>query len=106
MSIKNSYDSRDDALISERLSLSLDKLFAWTKSWQLKLAVDKCAVLHVGSKNPRSMYFLGGSVLRTCSNYKDLGLIIDEKLSFKAQYNAVITKAYQRANINWILKRY
>jgi ribonucleases P/MRP protein subunit RPP40 len=81
------------------LSLALDNIFNWIETWQLKLSLEKCAVLHLGHNNPRNKYYIGNHLLSVCSNYKDLGFIIDDKLNFKNHYDTIITKGYRMSNL-------
>ena len=81
------------------LSLALDSVFAWLATWQLKLSIEKCAVLHIGKNNPRFDYMLDKVLLTKCSSYKDLGVLVDEKLSFKLHIKGIIAKAYSRLNL-------
>ena len=84
---------------SNKLSLALTNIFDWLRSWQLKLSYEKCAVLHLGSRNPRNDYYIGNTIVSRCGSYRDLGIIVDEKLNFREHCNSIIRKAYQRINI-------
>lgn len=81
------------------LKVALDRLYAWINTWQLRLAVEKCGVLHIGSNNPKKNYYIGGSQIAKCRTYRDLGIIMDDKLKFHQQVNTICTKAYQRINL-------
>lgn len=59
----------------------LDRLQIWADTWQMKFNVAKCKVLHVGNKNIRQEYFLGGLKLECSSQEKDLGVIVDQTLT-------------------------
>ena len=47
--------------------------------------VDKCKVMHIGPKNNKVKYELLGKQLATCSEEKDLGVIITDDLKFSKQ---------------------
>ena len=43
----------------------LKKLFQWSEDWQMLFNVDKCIVLHMGSRNQRGRYEMGGKELNS-----------------------------------------
>ena len=47
----------------------------------MKSNTTKCNVLHVGNKNIRQGYFMGGKTLESAQVEKDLGVIVDQSLS-------------------------
>ena len=55
---------------------------------------DKCHALHVGRTNARYQYSMGGTVLESVSQEKDVGIIISENLKPSLQ----CAKAAQKAN--------
>lgn len=73
---------------STMLQTGCDRLFQWSSKWQLRLNIEECKVLIVGSKSTTDFtYYLGNtgdrSVLDKTSSIKDLGVIIDCKLKFQ-----------------------
>ena len=38
------------------MQADLDQLVEWADKWQMQFNVSKCKVMHVGQKNPRSLY--------------------------------------------------
>ena len=87
-------NSQEDA---KRLQTTVDNMHKWTKSWLLKFNEAKCNVLHLGDKNPRHEYFIGDASNRTKLNVtnleKDLGVHIDESLSFDQHIDKITKKA-------------
>ena len=85
---------QDDSLQSD-----LNALVQWTHSNQMSFNTDKCKVMHMGKKNPFKEYTMvdkyGESEVLECTDVeKDLGVHIDDKLSF----NEHITKQVNKAN--------
>ena len=56
----------------------LDRIQKWAETWQIKFNIAKCKVLHVGNKNIRQDYFMGGIKLECAQVEKDLGVMVDE----------------------------
>ena len=81
------------------MEIDLHNLEKWLKQWQLPFNVKKCKVMHVGSKNPNREYKLNDMFLDTSDHEKDLVVIIDDKLKFRAQAAAAIKKANQTLGI-------
>ena len=58
----------------------LDNLWEWSERWLMKFNVAKCHVLHLGHKNPRYEYTMGGQSLGETSCEKDVGVYITDTL--------------------------
>lgn len=70
---------------AEDLQHDLDKLQEWSDKWLLRFHPDKCCILKIGKENQHD-YYLGSEnrvKLKESSKEKDLGVIVDNKLSFK-----------------------
>ena len=39
------------------MQADFDQLVEWADKWQMQFNVSKCKVMHVGQKNPRSLYY-------------------------------------------------
>lgn len=84
-------DSDRDLLQSD-----LASLFQWSGSWQLLFNADKCSVIHFGKKNPCYDYKVAdNSNLGVTTEEKDLGILIDDKLTFKQHIESTVNKANQ-----------
>ena len=95
---------------SESLQLDLNSLAVWCESKQMSYNILKCHSLHLGHRNRRATYLLpkmsnmkktsGGTAydytfhaLEQVHQEKDLGVIIDDKLTFRNHMSAKISKA-------------
>ena len=82
------------------LSKSLENLCQWAKTWQLRIAFEKCAVLTVGNtKVPARNYNLSGHQLNQVNQIRDLGVIITSDLKSSAHCSMIAAKAYARAHL-------
>ena len=63
----------NDAQAAE-MQKDIDTLEAWAKTWKMRFNVKKCKVMHVGRKNKRYEYKMGGEQLEEVEEEKDLGV--------------------------------
>ena len=82
----------------QMLQSDLDIVSNWCETNLMKLNVDKCSVIHFGKKNPRVNYQVSGSVLKPTECERDLGLLVDSKLTFENHVARVRQKSYFMIN--------
>ena len=66
---------------------------------QMKFNVDKCTILHFGRNNPNKIYKLYGEKLKNTECERDLGILIDNRLTFKHHLLCVRKKCFRLINI-------
>ena len=98
------YKRTDGANGASDLQKDLDKLYEWSNKWLLKFHPEKCKVLSLGNRPPEdipTLHLYSQHPNRTLEEIplqetiseKDIGVFIDNKLSFKDQINTKTTKA-------------
>ncbi|GAB0184934.1 hypothetical protein GRJ2_000958700 [Grus japonensis] len=63
------------------LQEDLDRLEEWANKNLMKFNKDKCKVLHLGKHNPGLQHRMGSTCLESSSVERDLGVLVDIKLS-------------------------
>ena len=77
----------------ETLQEDLNRIMGWASTWQMRFNVEKCKVIHMGTRNRKANYILGGEPLGESKMEKDLGVLVDDKLSNGMQCQAAASKA-------------
>ena len=78
----------------DKLQQDLRNLCRWSKEWLMLFNVDKCKVMHFGSKNVQANYDMDGIILQNVDNEKDLGVTFQNDL----KWNRQCTKTANTAN--------
>ena len=99
-----------------KLQQDLDNLCQWSREWQLCFNVDKCKVLHIGFNQQYRRYKLGEDFINTSDVERDLGILIDSKLTFHEHCSTTAAKAnkllgmirrsFEYVNTDMILRLY
>ncbi|GAB0179691.1 mitochondrial enolase superfamily member 1 [Grus japonensis] len=78
----------------------LDRLEEWANKNLMKFNKDKCKVLHLGKHNPGVQHRLGSTWLERSSVERDLGVLVDSKLSMSEKHDAAAKKSQQDAGLH------
>ena len=80
---------------SAALQEDLDRVAEWAETWKLSLNASKCKSMSVTLKrNPvQYAYTVPGTVLEKLDSMRDLGVILDSKLTFSAHVDSVVSKS-------------
>ena len=74
--------SDEDAV---RLQDDVNKLYEWSKKWQMNFNVDKCKCVHIGRNNKDHGYYIGDNIVQESSSEKDLGVIVESTMDWGKQ---------------------
>ena len=77
------------------LQKDLDAVARWAADWRLKLNASKCKSFKITLKRKPidSSYSINGTTLENVTSVRDLGVTLDQKLTFEEHVNATISKA-------------
>lgn len=81
----------------------IDNIVTWSHTWQLQLAHSKCQHIHIGlSTTPSTTeYYISDAKLPTVANIRDLGVLVDNHLSFREHIHSIVSRAHTRSMLIW-----
>ena len=93
--------SEEDA---RKLQEDIDRMYLWAQKWEMAFNTEKCKVIHVGKKNPRYKYKMGGAELAEAEEEKDLGVLMDGTMKPSKHCETVAKRA--NATLGMIAKAF
>ena len=75
----------------------LDAVHDWEKTWQIGVSYSKCNILTIGNLATSPKYMLSVHEILNSNTVKDLGVLVDHKLNFKAHIEDCVVQARQRS---------
>ena len=78
-----------------QLRADIRKCYNWSEEWQMLFNLDKCKIRHFGYNNPNNTFLLGGHILETVDEEKDLGVMIQKDLKASSQCVKIVKTANQ-----------
>ena len=69
----------------QTIKKDLENLWKWSEDWQMKFNVEKCKIMHIGYKNNKEKFELGGKELIEVEEEKDLGVVVRDNLKVRSQ---------------------
>nr|CAD2178902.1 unnamed protein product [Meloidogyne enterolobii] len=83
---------------SSDLSNSLIRLEKWGQINGLEISPEKCFSLYIGKTNNMDDYYLYEKKIQKCTNIRDLGVIIDSKLTFTDHISRIVRNVYLKSH--------
>ena len=89
----------------KKLLGDLIQIFKWLENNQLGVAIEKCAVLHLGLTNPRREYEINGSKIPSVNSIRDIGIEVDQTMKFSNQCKSIAQRANRLSNLFFLTFR-
>ena len=94
-------ETEEDA---RKLQEDVDRMYQSASTWEMAFNTDKCKVMHVGKRNKRHKYTMGGENLAEVEEEKDLGVLIDSSMKPSKHCESITKKA--NATLGMITKAF
>nr|CAD2193654.1 unnamed protein product [Meloidogyne enterolobii] len=94
--IKAYYIFKDNPVNSNPLQEFIEKFSEYTEINGLDIAIKKCNILHLGTKNPRTIYTIEDTHITEIGRnqtVRDLGIFFDHELKFHNHIDIICNKA-------------
>ena len=79
----------------------LDRLESWAQRNLMTSHQGKCKVLHLGRNNPMHQYRLGADLLESSSVERDLGVLVDDRLTMSWPWASSVPLLPWRPMVSW-----
>ena len=76
-----------------QLQKDLQSMYNWSAKWLLKFHPEKCVSMSIGNKATPRKYHMDGHPLSNSDCEKDLGIYIDQDLTFSKHISMAVNKA-------------
>ncbi|KAK6033051.1 hypothetical protein OSTOST_00750, partial [Ostertagia ostertagi] len=86
------YSSNEQVEAHQSLSLSIQKMLDWSDKWELPINLSKTIHLHLGPC-PSIPFRISGVSIRSERSVNDLGITVDDSLTFNSHISMVAKKA-------------
>ena len=79
---------------ADMLRADLYRMVNWSSTWRLQLNVSKCKVFTITLKRAPIVctYAIGGEPLERVTTMRDLGVVLDQKLTFETHIDCIVKK--------------
>jgi len=95
------YSCYDTKASPDELTVAIDKLYQWSVTWQLPIAIDKCFLCRISNTHNSCShtYHVNGCALPLVDSIRDLGITVDSRLKFDKHIALIVHKAMSRCRL-------
>ena len=88
---------RDDYLrATGEMQQDINTLQRWESTWLMQFNPEKCKVMHLGTGNPQTTYYMGATALSAVTEEKDLGVLISSDFKFSKHCSSIVATAHRQ----------
>ncbi len=77
----------------------IDNLVSFSETNQLRIAYNKCGILHLGYKNPNHTYYFNQTPINDIDSIRDLGILMNNDLKFNQHFKNMCSSANIQSNL-------